>query len=224
MRHNGLLFVFYMLLSLAGTQTVQGQNKELDKLVQAVASLRQPDAARQKAVYQTVAQALEKDKEWTPMDEIVADVRLNECRPTDKNMGWFRLNTILNTIMQKRNGLSTSRGDFLNGEDPNFNYSLIEKSVKAGKSVSYTMKGRQGSQEFVVMPFDVNGTGSLNVDIYRQTKGKWTKMACEKQVRNGNIYLTIKEKVTSDTQLKLQIDNKGTTGMALVIINHNTRK
>jgi hypothetical protein len=49
-------------------------------------------------------------------------------------------------------------------------------------------------------------------------------MACEKQVRNGNIYLTIKEKVTSDTQLKLQIDNKGTTGMALVIINHNTRK
>ena len=74
------------------------------------------------------------------------------------------------------------------------------------------------------MPFDINGTGSLNVDIYRQTKGKWTKMACEKQVRNGNIYLTIKEKVTSDTQLKLQIDNKGTTGMALVIINHNTRK
>ena len=213
-----------LMTALFLTVAVQGQNKELDKLVQAVASLRQPDAAKQKAAYQTVSKTLEGDKEWTPMDELVADVKLNECRPTDKTVSWFRLNTMLNTIMQKRQGLNTSRGDFLNGEDPNFNFSLIEKSVKPQKSVSYTMKGRQGTQEFVVMPFDISGTASLNVDIYRQVNGKWSKMTSDKQLRNGNIYLTLKEKVTKETQLKLQIDNKGTAGMAVVIINHNTRK
>ena len=215
------LLMFLMMLVMPAAAQVK-VDKELESLISAVTSLRQADAGKQKTAYQVVTQTLTADQHWTPMDEL-RDRNNNECRVTDKTMSWFKLNSILNTITMKRNGLNTSRGDFLNGEDPHFSYSLIEKSVKAGKTVSYDMKGREGSQDFVVVPYDTQ-KAKLDVVLYKKAGNKKTQLAKGSKGSDGHIYVQVKTKVKADDVLTLEISNRGTANAAMVILNHNKRK
>lgn len=212
-----------LLMMIAVPTTAQVKvDKELESLISAVTSLRQTETSKQKTAYQVVTQTLTADKLWTPMDEL-RDRNNNECRVTDKSMSWFKLNSILNTITMKRSGLNTSRGDFLNGEDPHFSYSLIEKSVKAGKTVSYDMKGREGSQDFVVVPYDAQNA-KLDVVLYKKDGNKKTTLAKGSKGSDGLIYVQVKSKVKADDVLTLEINNRSTTNVAMVILNHNKRK
>ena len=211
---NRILAIIVLTLCMQNVQCQTEVDKEMQRLMEVVTSLRVSDKARQKVAWEKASETLSGDKAWTIMDEIVPDMQ-NECRLTDHTISWFSLNRILSQHVGYDD--IKSRGDFLNGEDVNFNYSLIERSVKPKKTVNYDLKSREGKQIFVIIPFDPT-IAKLEVSIYRTGKilGKG------KKGNDGNIYLVIPEsqKIMKEDVLTLRVKNASAKGSAFVIINH----
>ena len=181
---------------------------ELQKLTKAVATLRQPGEKAWNAAYDV----FENDSLWTAMDEV----------DRDDNEFWligdkqFKLNPILNQC----NGHDRKmvRGDFLNGNDPHYNYSLTERGIKKQCSVSYEMSYREGKQTFVIMPYNPK-TAQIDVKAYLNDRP-----VGETRIDNGDIVLSINENVVKSDTIRLVITNLGKVDTPVVIINHNTRK
>ena len=212
---EAFIILVFLVLSLT-THAQKPVDAELQHLIGVAASLRQPDMQQQEQAWNNASEQLGKDDLWTIMDEITP--HQNECRLTDRKMRWFAINRILSQRMgYEKNQV---RGDFNNGEDPNFNYSLIERSVKANQTVNYDLKSREGEQTFVIMPFDVN-SADLRAELYRDS----TFLSQGIRHKDGNIYLKVnKDKnVVADDILNLVITNNSEQNIAVIIINHNTR-
>ena len=196
--------------------TLQAQeamiDKELKNFVDAVVSLRQSDKAN------SVKTVLSNNKQWTLMDEL-KDQNNAECILT-KKMKRFNLVPIINGVLTERYGNNIPGGDFLNGEDPRFNYSFIEKGIMAKKNVKYTFQGRVGKQDFVFVPCDPSST-NLNIKI---SKGNSPLKTVQKKAKDGTIYLHIDTKLKSTDKITLEIENKLNVNVAVAILNHNTRK
>lgn len=217
MKNISLAIVLFMMVLPMKAQNIK--DKHLQQLVSWVTSLRETDESKQRIAYNEVKNKLASDKEWTPMDELVDENR-GECRPTNRNMAWFRLNTLLvQAPGQSGNHSMVTKGDFLNGEDPRFNYSLIEKGIQKGKTVRYTMKGREGAQMFVIVPRDASMVSKISATL------KFGNSSVSgKPDKSGNIVLEVKDKLKRDDRITLEITNGTTADMAVVILNHNTRK
>ncbi|MBR0118428.1 MAG: hypothetical protein IJM04_14300 [Prevotella sp.] len=214
MKKIAIAIMLFMLV-----MPMKAQDKHLQQLVSMVTSLRRPSESQQRAAYNELKIKLAADKEWTPMDELV-DEGNGECRPT-KKMNWFRLNTLLMQAPGQSGNLSmVTKGDFLNGEDPRFNYSLIEKGIRQGATVRYTMKGREGAQTFVIVPYDAKAASKIKATITKDGD------VIHGKVENGNIVLKVDRKynLKSKDRITLEIKNDSGKDMAVVILNHNTRK
>lgn len=188
-------------------------DKNLKIFVDAVVSLRQNSNDKINSAKTT----LKNNKAWTVMDEL-KDGNNSECWLT-KKMSRFNLVPILTQVLAERYGKNISRGDFLNGEDPRFNYSLIEKGIKAKKKVKYTFQGRVGKQDFVIIPYDP--TSILAVKF---SKGSSSLKAIQQKDKEGCIYLHIGAKLKSTDKITLEIENKSSNNVAIAILNHNTRR
>ena len=191
-------------------------DQETQHLIGIVSAIRQAAPAQREKAWNDAAAAFSKDKKWTIMDEIVP--HQNECRLTDRSVQWFSINRILS----QQSGYETNqvRGDFNNGENPDFNYSLIERSIKAGETASYDLKSREGEQAFVLVPFDTQTQLEAEVTRGGTTLAKGTKKA------DGNVYIEIgKDKnVKASDVLNLVVTNKSDKSCAYVLINHNVRQ
>lgn len=207
------LLMFLSALFLGFNLIAQTEDEEMQNLIDIVGTLR---GTCDKTAWDNVKETLANDKQWTIMDELRQSE--NECRITDRTVQWFSINRMLSQNMGYEN--SRARGDFNSGEDPNFNYSLIERSVKAGAAVSYELKFRQGKQEFVVMPYETEGV-NMTIEAYRGDE----LLATGKTASDGNIYLVIDadKNIKSDDVMRIVVTNNGDKNMAFVIINHNTR-
>ena len=207
------LLMFLSALFLGFNLIAQTEDEEMQNLIDIVGTLR---GTRDKTAWDNVKETLANDKQWTIMDELRQNE--NECRITDRMVQWFSINRMLSQNMGYEN--SRARGDFNSGEDPNFNYSLIERSVKAGAAVSYELKFRQGKQEFVVMPYETEGV-NMTIEAYRGDE----LLATGETASDGNIYLVIDadKNIKSDDVMRIVVTNNGDKNMAFVIINHNTR-
>lgn len=207
--------IIILAFSLFIAMTLQAQeamiDKELKNLVDAVASLRQGDKVN------SVITVLRNNKQWTLMDEL-KDQNNAECI-LSKKMKRFNLVPILTEVLTERYGKNISRGDFLNGEDPRFDYSLIEKGIKAKKKVRYTFQGRVGKQDFVIIPYDPMSALSIKF-----SKGSSDLKTVQQKSKDGCIYLRIDAKLKSTDKVTLEIENKSNNNVAIAILNHNTRK
>ena len=145
------------------------------------------------------------------MDEVLKDD--NECWLIGNKQ--FKLNAILNQC--EAHDKTMVRGDFLNGNDPNYNYSLTERGVKKQSSVNYEMSYREGKQTYVVMPYKPSPE-SFKVEAFLNGKPTGTTAVSE-----GNIVLSIDSNVKKSDTIRLVITNLGNEDMPVVIINHNTR-
>ena len=203
------------LVSCIFTMQAQGiiTDKGLRAFVDAVVMLRQSNTTNEKST----KAVLTKDKKWTLMDEL-KDSNNNECWLT-KKMKRFNLVPILTEVLTERYGKNISRGDFLNGEDPRFNYSLIEKGIKAKKEVRYTFQGRVGKQDFVIIPCDPTTVLSIKF-----SKGSFALKTVQQKDKDGCVYLHIDAKLKSTDKITLEIENKSNNNVAIAILNHNTRK
>lgn len=208
-----------LIISLIMSVTVSAQqnDKELNSLVTMVKNLRQAGVAEQKQAFNNTFQSLVADTAWTPMNEL-RDKNSAECPHSDKSLPRFRLNRMLSKAEQVHQGVAVATNGFMNGQDPRFNYSLYEKSVMAGKRVSYTFSGREGRQVFVVVPYKTSA--KLNAKLL--VSGK--EAASSQRLSDGTLVLECTENINTKTPLTLEISNEGSEGMAMVILNHNTRQ
>lgn len=202
------LFLILISMTIFGQAFAQKEIDELQQLMNIVSSLRHSN----ERTWNKALESFQSDSLWTMMDEIERDD--NECWLVGKRQ--FKLNPILNRCSgydQK-----VVRGDFLNGNSPNYNYSLIERSVKKGCSVSYEMSYREGKQIFVVMPYEKN-KGSLQVKAF--LNGRTTGMSFSD--KDGNLILSINEDIKLSDTIRLVISNFSDSNMPFVIINYNSR-
>ncbi len=205
------LFLFLIIsTTLLGQAMAQDKtDAELQKLMNLVSTLRNADS---KTWNKALAEFKSDNENWTMMDETVRHE--NECwLVSDKQ---FKLNPLLskcNNYDEKE-----TAGDFLNGNDPNFNYSLIERGVKKNSTVSYELSYREGQQTFVVMPYEKNSKLEVSATCNGKAVGSTSTDA------DGNVILSINDNVKQSDKLCISITNKSASDMPVVIINHNTRK
>lgn len=197
---------------------IQAQNMSLDpklkSLVDAVLELRKGT----EATSQKVEKNLSGYYYWTPMNEI-GGKNEGEC-PLGKVSKKFKLNRILNQIAGSRVYKST-HGDMLNGEDSRFDYSLYERAVKGGKSVTYTLVGRVGKQCFVIVPFSKSGSGisaTLCVD-------GGEPVSFSTNAADGTLVAWLDTpQLTAKQAITLTVTNGSKQNQAFVVLNHNSRK
>ena len=212
-----ILLCIILLTSGVSLTAQNGIDNETQHLIDLVTTIREAAPEQREKAWKEAETALSSDKAWTIMDEIVP--HKNECRLTDRSVQWFSLNRILS----QKSGYETNqvRGDFNNGENPDFNYSLIERSIKAGLTTEYDFKSREGKQTFVIVPFDPDAT-TLEAEVSRNG----ISLAKGVRQKDGNIYITIApdQNVKPKDVLHLTVSNKGNQSMTYVLINHNGRK
>ena len=202
-----ILFLNVVMLATAIAQQVT--DKELLKLMSTVNSMRHASQTTWKAD----STLLSRDSLWTALDE--AERHQNEYWLLGND--YFKFNKIHNEL----NGHDKKMlpGEMLNGNDTRYNYSITERGIKAGRTVSYELTHRVGRQTFVVMPYR-KGSSEVEVKVTRNDKaiGRSSRDA------DGNIIVSIAENIQDDDLLRIEITNQGTKNMPVVIINHNTRK
>lgn len=179
----------------------------LKKQVQAVCKLRQDS----EKTYNEVKKQLSEDTSWTPMNETDQE-QDGECTPG--RVPGFKLNRLLNQIAVSRVE-RTTQGHFLNGEDSRYDYSLFERSVQAGKTVSFELKGREGLQCFVLVPYSKN-TGVISATI--EVKDG------EKVVFSDSGDHVLLAGINCPQGKTLILSVTGIKDQSFVILNHNSRK
>jgi hypothetical protein len=203
------LFLFLNLVLFANAFAQQVNDKELQKLMSTVGSMRHANQTTWKAD----STLLSRDSLWTALDE--AERHQNEYWLLGND--YFKLNKIHNELSGHDKKMLL--GEMLNGNDTRYNYSMTERGIKAGRTVSYELTHRVGRQTFVVMPYR-KGCTDLEVKMFRNGHdiGHPTRDA------DGNIIVNITENIQDEDMLRLDITNQGTKNMPVVIINHNTRR
>lgn len=198
-------FLFVALVLFYATKAF-AQDAELNKLSDIVNSLR---TGGEKAYIEAVSK-LSIDKQWTPMDELGIDMDA-ECKMSERPKG-FKLNSVL-TNAENSERYQTTTANHLNGADKRYNYSLFEKTLKAGKSATYKLNGRWGEQTFIIIPYagKVSSTISSNGQKFSSSS-----------IGNGVIKLT--GNAREGLPIEISIMNDGNVNVSYVIINYNSRK
>lgn len=155
------------------------------------------------------------DKQWTLMDEIDID-RHGECTVKDR-VTMFGINDMGYRIAKRQNGVTNMGGRFRNGQDERYKFSFIEITIKKNMSVSYEITGRQGLQQFAVLPY-------LNTSLFTVSVTKGGKIFGKATIRDGTCYVQLDKKVSKTDRFKLSIQNKTGKNMAFVIVNYNPGK
>lgn len=155
------------------------------------------------------------DMSWTLMDEIDID-RKGECTVKDQ-VSMFGVNDMGYRIAKRQDGATNMGGRFRNGQDERYQYSFIEITVKKGMSVNYEITGRQGVQQFAVLPYTNTASFSVSVKIGGMPFGKSV-------MKDGVCYVQLDKKVSKSDKFSLSIHNHTGKNMAFVIVNHNPGK
>lgn len=201
------LFLIIVLSLLSGY--AKGEDTELNRLTDIVKSLQ---TGGEKA-YKAAINQLAADRQWTPMDELGFD-RAIECKASERVPG-FKLNSVMNNAENKER-YQTTTGNYINGADHRYSYSLFEKTQRAGKTATFKLPQRWGDQTIIIIPYQgVNARLSASA-------------------LSGNVAFTVKSlgdgaiklsgKAIKGQPLTLKVTNGSETNISYVILNHNTRK
>lgn len=210
-----VVMIIAFVLSCLALPAQNFNDKELSDLVKIVVDLRDNYSDK---TYDKVRSLLLNDEKWTQMCELEeGSSKVGECSPSDP-VDCSYLNSILTEVDDLRKKPAT-HGDALNGEDPRYHYSLYECYIKAGATVEYKLKGREGAQTFVIVPFAGNKSGvTATVNI------KGTPISFDKDATYGLLVANYKEgQLKKDDYFTLTVSNTSAHSQAFVIINHNTR-
>lgn len=160
-----------------------------------------------------VYEKLQRDDKWTLMNEVADDLG-GQCSLRER-IGRFGINDLAIKIEEKNRGKFESAGLFCNGTDPKYDYSFIEKSVKAGKSVNYIVPGREGMQQFVIVPFEKGKR--------LQAKALVEDASYDFSIDSeGNYYVSFS--VSKGASITLTVSEADGSASAFVIINYNSKK
>lgn len=210
--HRYITITCILLLMSVGRMHAQTGNKELDRLISLSTMLRTADAT----VYNRALLMLKADAQWTPMDEL-GRIQSTECTPAE-SVARFKLNRLLSRADGDRKFVA-SRGDFLNGEDERFDYSLYERSLKANSTVTFKVKGRVGQQTFVLVPHTAQGH-VLKLAL----SAPGLTFVHKATLSNGAQVFVSQGKAAKDRHITITVSNASRAPQSFVLINHNSRK
>lgn len=205
-------FIF-SILTLAAILPLRAQaihDAEMSSLIGIVRILR----AHDEAAFNRAARLLADDSKWTTMNEL-GPLKADECPPSEGTPG-FKLNRILSKIERSRK-YSSTHGDMLNGEDERYDYSLYERSIRGGRSVTYKLSRRVGRQTFVIVPFESSGhglTATVSVD-----GGKPISF-----VESNEVLVVDCVVCSADSDIAVTVSEKSGANRSFVLINHNSRR
>ena len=200
---------FIMALCLCGHVRGMAQDAYLKKLADDVLNMRKSKASNQ-VLNQAVVDWSAKDcPKITLMDDVGFD-KANESRGSGVNK--FRLNQLVTYVYSRQNTAMVSKGDYFNSTEKDIHYSAIEKTVKKGCTVTYTLTGHIGVQEFALISFNPKATFSATVNGKKAT-----------QTGDGVMWLNL-GKVSMQDKIVLSITNSSPSDESFVIFNHNPQK
>lgn len=203
------LFLVFLSVMLQSAVCLQAQDLELNKLTDIVKKLQHGG----EPAYKAAISELSTDKLWTPMDELGFD-RAVECRVSERVPG-FKLNSVL-TNAENAQRYQTTTGNHLNGADSRFNYSLFEKTIRAGRTATYSLQGRWGYQVFLIMPYLGERSGIKAVVTSGNNELNVSQL--------GNGCLKLEGVVHKDVPVSVKVVNESAENESYVIINYNSRK
>ena len=149
------------------------------------------------------------------MGEIATD-RKGECTVNDP-VSTFGFNDMGFRIAKYHGGVTNMGGRFRNGQDRRYHYSLIEVTAKRGATIGYDITGREGAQQFAIVPYDANAPYDATLTLQGSPCAKAT-------VKQGVCYLTMTQPVKPTDVLHLTIHNRGAQHKAFIIVNYNPWK
>ena len=203
-----LLLLFLMLIpnvSFAQTDVP----KEMATIINRCKSLRNPSNANK------VSREFLYDMDWTLMDEIDID-RKGECTIKDK-VSMLGLNDMAYRIAKRQGGVVHTGGRFRNGQDERYKFSFIEVTAKKNSTISYWITGRQGIQQFAIIPYEERASFATSLSL-------GNKPIAHSVLKNGVCYVKMDKKVTKRDAFCLSIKNNSGKNMSFVIINYNPWK
>lgn len=156
-----------------------------------------------------VSKAMDRDMNWTIMDELPLD-KNGECTTKDV-VDMFGLNDLGFRILKRYGGVTNAGGRFRDGRDPRYKYSFIEITVKKGSTVNYNITGREGEQVFAIVPFE------------KDAKFKASIPQCRSFKDDGVCYIRMRNGLKKTDSFMLTIENASGKNMAFAIINYNSR-
>lgn len=150
---NDKIMKYYFVIAIGFLMTMPvyaQRDAYLIQLVEGIKSVSKANASKN-ILNTTVKDWSSKGKpKITLMDEIKRDE--NEYR--GQNVHKFKMNQIVTYVYGNQNVGMVSKGDYFNSREQGIHYSAIEKNVGRGKTVSYSITGHIGNQEFVIIPFN----------------------------------------------------------------------
>lgn len=147
----------------------------------------------------------------TLMDDINRDTENEYC---GKEVNTFKMNQLVTYVYSRQNTKLVSKGDYFNSKEKEVYYSAIEKSVKPKSTVTYTLTGHEGVQEFVFVAFNPNTNFEVQFNPYP------TEI---KEEKSGVLYVKL-PKVKNEEKIVFSITNKSSFPESFVILNHNPQK
>ena len=149
----------YVLTLLLAVGAMFSQAQELEKsylqdITEIVKELRKNNNSVRNSAIATLS--ADNKPKITLMDEIRwagdKEEKANEVK--GKNSNRFKLNQVITHVYKNQNHQLESKSIMLNGNEKDIQYSAIEKTVKKGGKVTYKIYGREGSQDFIFIPFN----------------------------------------------------------------------
>lgn len=158
-----ILFIILIATHALATEAQEPNGSYLQDIAKVVKGLRKDNDATRRSAIETLS---EKNKpKITLMDEIRIEEKdkTNEVKGTKGNR--FKLNQIVAYVYKNQNHQLESKSNMLNGNEKGIYFSVIEKSMKRGTTVTYDLQGRKGEQEFVFIPYNPNTKYEVKVYI-----------------------------------------------------------
>ena len=183
----------------------------LKKLMDGVKEVRKASASKSILNKTFIDWSADGNPKITLMDEIKRDE--NEYK--GKDIHKFKLNQLVTYVYGRQNVGMVSKGDYFNSREKGIYYSMIEKNIERGKTVSYTITGHQGNQEIVIIPFVASTQYTATINGKKaENKGDGVQYA----------YIG---KVTPQTQITVSITSNGSNKEvydSFVILNYNPQR
>lgn len=211
MRRGILLLTAIGLLT--SFSTYAQEDAHLKKLTEGLLQLRNTKSSSDALNKTVIDWSKSGSPKITLMDEIKKDLN-NEFRGNGANK--FKMNQVVTHVYNRQNTKMVSKGDYFNSTEKDVFYSAIEKTIKKNCTVTYTLTGHIGVQEFVFISFNPKTEFYANITVNGKAVGP-------QKSEKGVVCLKL-PKVKKEDKIVFSIANKSGSNESFVILNHNPQK
>lgn len=194
---------------LASIGSLAQSDSYLMKLTEGVVEIRKSKSSKEKLNHMVAQWSATDSPKITLMDEMNNDTE-HEFRGSGTNK--FQMNKVVTFVYGNQNTNMVSKGDYFNSTEKDVFYSAIEKTVKKKQTVTYTLTGHIGIQEFVFVSYDPKTVFTATVNGEKAIP-----------IGEGIQYLKI-GKVGENDEIVFSIKNESSSNESFVILNHNPQQ